>query len=56
MSGASGAVVMQIKREAEAASKNEQLTRQRVERLELWVSSFTGMKFLRRLEWLFFGR
>lgn len=40
---------------AEAAAHDEQLTRQRVELVEAWLTAWTSLGFLGRLRWLLLG-
>jgi hypothetical protein len=59
MSGITRAVFAEQKREAHVANVNEQLTRQRVERLERWavvVGGIVTRGFWGRAKWLFLGR
>jgi len=39
-----------------AAISNEQITRERVDRIEAWLRLFTGMGFWRRMKWICTGK
>lgn len=56
MTNTQAARASQAKKVADAALRNEEITRERVGELEKWAQSFSGMNFVERLRWLVLGR
>lgn len=58
MSGASVSrnVIVELKHAVNVCRTNEELTRQRVDQLEIWFRQSSKLPFYRRLRWLLLGR